>query len=102
MKARWISALVGASALPPILRVSFFVFRVKVCTSGARVMVTTPHAIRSSRLQPHLGGNVERLVEVVWSSRILSSCGDLRIVKKLHRQLTRFSPGNAHVEGLSI
>jgi hypothetical protein len=26
------------------------------------------------------------LVGVVWSSRILSGCGDLRIVKELHRQ----------------
>jgi hypothetical protein len=34
----------------------------------------------------HLGGNVERLVRVVWSSRISSGCGDLQIVKELHRQ----------------
>jgi hypothetical protein len=34
----------------------------------------------------HLGGNIERLVGVVWSSRISSGCGDLRIVKELHWQ----------------
>jgi hypothetical protein len=48
--------------------------------------VPTPRAIRSPRLQPHLDGNVEGLVGVVWSSRILSGCGDLRIVKELHQQ----------------
>jgi hypothetical protein len=55
-------------------------------SGGVQVVVTAPRAIRSSRLQPHLGSNVERLVGVVWSSRISSSCGDLRIVKELHRQ----------------
>jgi hypothetical protein len=70
---------------PPVLRVSFFVFRVKVYRDGAQVVVAAaPHAIRSPQLQPHLGGNAERLVGVVWSSRILSGCGDLRIVKELH------------------
>jgi hypothetical protein len=49
------------------------------------VGATTPHAIRSPRLQSHISGNVKRLVGVVWSSRILSGCGDLRIVKELHR-----------------
>jgi hypothetical protein len=44
---------------------------------------SAPHAIWSPRFQPHLGGNVERLVGVVWSSRILSGCGDLRNVKEL-------------------
>jgi hypothetical protein len=68
------------------LRASFFVFRVKVCRGGAQVVVATPRAIRSPRLQPHLDGNVERLVGVVWSSRISSGCGDLQIVKELHRQ----------------
>jgi hypothetical protein len=43
-------------------------------------------AIRSFRLLPHLTGNVERLVRLVWSSRILSGCGDLWIVKELHQQ----------------
>jgi hypothetical protein len=86
MEARWISALVGGRALLPVLRASFFVFRVKVCRGGAQVVVATSRAIRSPRLQPHLGGNVERLVGVVWSSRISSGCGDLWIVKELHRQ----------------
>jgi hypothetical protein len=68
------------------LRASFSVFRVKVCRGGVQVVVTVPRAIRSPRLQPHLGGNIERLVGVVWSSRISSGCGDLRIVKELHWQ----------------
>jgi hypothetical protein len=50
------------------------------------VVVAAARAIRSPRLQPHFGGNVERLVGVVWSSRISSGCGHLRIVKELHRQ----------------
>jgi hypothetical protein len=80
MEARWISALVGGRARLSILRV-------KVCRGGVKVVVASPRAIRSHRLQPHLVGNVERLVGVVWSSGILSGCGDLRIVKELHRQL---------------
>jgi hypothetical protein len=64
----------------------FFVFRVKVCRGGAQVVVVTPHAIRSPRLQPHLGSNIMRLVGVVWSSKISSGCGDLWIIKELHRQ----------------
>jgi hypothetical protein len=86
MEARWISVLVGGRAPPPVLEASFFVFRVKVCRDGAQMVVTAFRAIRSLRLQPHLGGNVEKLVGVVWCSRISSSCGDLRIVKELHWQ----------------
>jgi hypothetical protein len=69
MEARWISALAGGRALPPVLRALFFVYRVKVCGSDTQVEVAAPSAIRSPRLQPHLGGNVERLVGVVWYSR---------------------------------
>jgi hypothetical protein len=86
MEARWISVLVGERAPFPVLRAPFFVFRVKVCRGGVQVVVAAPRAIRSPRLQPHLGGNVKRLVGVVWSPRISSSCGDLWIVKELHRQ----------------
>jgi hypothetical protein len=86
METRWISFLVGGRAPPPILRALFFIFRVKVCRGGAQVVVATPCAIRSPRYQPHLDGNIERLVGVVWSSRISSGCGDLWIVRKLHRQ----------------
>jgi hypothetical protein len=50
------------------------------------MVVTALHTIRSPGLQPHLGGNVERIVGVVWSVRISFGCGDLRIVKELHRQ----------------
>jgi hypothetical protein len=90
MEARWISALVGGRAPYPILGDSFFFFRVKVCRSDAQVVVAASRAIRSPRLQPHLSGNIERLVGVVWSSRISSGCGDLRIVKELHRQFFLF------------
>jgi hypothetical protein len=38
------------------------------------------------QLQHYLDINVEKLVDVVWSSRISSGCGGLRIVKELHRQ----------------
>jgi hypothetical protein len=68
------------------LKVPFSVFRVKVCRGDVQVVVAMPRAIRSLGLQPHLGGNVERLVGVVWSSRISSGCGDLQIAKELHRQ----------------
>jgi hypothetical protein len=86
MESRWILALVGGRALPPVLRASFLLFRAKVCRGGVQVVVALPRAIRSPRLQPHLSGNVERLVGVVWSLRISSSCGDLRIVKEFYRQ----------------
>jgi hypothetical protein len=85
MEAWWISALVGGRALPLVWRDSLSVFRVKVYRDGAQVVVAAPHAIRSPRLQPHLGGNIKRLVGVVRSLRISSGCGDLRIVKDLHR-----------------
>ena len=67
-----------------------------VCRGGAQVVVAAPRAIISSRLQPHLDGDVEKLVGVVLSSRISSLYGDLRIVKELHRQfilLLRLSDG---------
>jgi hypothetical protein len=86
MEAWWILALVGGRAPSPIFRASFFFLRVKICRGGAQVVVAASRAKRSLRLQPHFGGNIEMLVEVVWSSRILSGCGDLRIIKGLHRQ----------------
>jgi hypothetical protein len=86
MEAQWISTLVGWRALSPVSRASFSIFWVKVCRGGVQVVVAAPRAIRSPRLQPHLGGNIERLVRVVWSSRTSSGCGDVRIVKELHRQ----------------
>jgi hypothetical protein len=85
MEARWISVPDGGRAPSPILRASFFVFRVKVCRDGAEVVVAAPRAIRSSRLQLHLGSNIEKLVGVVWSLRISSGCGNLWIIKELHR-----------------
>jgi hypothetical protein len=44
---------------------------VKVCRGGAQVVVAVPHAIKSLWLQPYLGGNIERLVGVVWSDFVL-------------------------------
>jgi hypothetical protein len=41
--------------------------------------------IKSPRLQPRLGSDVEKLVGVF--SRISSGCGVLRIAKELHRRL---------------
>jgi hypothetical protein len=85
----------------PVLRSWFSVFRVKVCRGGAQVVMVAPRAIRSPGLQPHLGSNIERLVGVVWSSRISSGCGDLRIVKELHRQfflLLRLRDGSGLLE----
>jgi hypothetical protein len=86
MEARWISVLVDGRAPPSVLRALFFIFRVKVCRGGVQVVVVVPCAIRSPRLQPRLGGNVERFVGVVWSLRISCGCGDLWIVKEFHRQ----------------
>jgi hypothetical protein len=75
MEVRWISTLVDGRAPLSVLKASFFVSRVKVCRGGVQVVVAMPRAIRSSQLQPHLDGNIERLVRVVWSSRILSGWG---------------------------
>ena len=47
-------------------------------------MAAASRAIMYSRVQSHLGGDVEKLVGVVWFSRTSSGCGDLRIVKELH------------------
>jgi hypothetical protein len=60
-------AFVGGRAPFPLLRVSFFIFRVKVCRDIAQVVVAAPRTIRSPQLQPHLDDNVEKLVGVVWS-----------------------------------
>jgi hypothetical protein len=86
IEAQWISILVGERASSPVLRAPFFVFKVKVCRGGAHVVVVASRTIISPRLQPYLSGNVERLVGVVWSSRISSSGGDLRTVKEFHRK----------------
>jgi hypothetical protein len=52
---------------------------------GARVVVAAPRAITFLRLQPHLDSDVEKVVEMVWSSRILSGYEDFLIVKEIHR-----------------
>jgi hypothetical protein len=86
MEARWILALIGEGTSPSVLRDSFSVFRVKVCSDSAQLVVAAPHAIRSFQLQSHLGSNIERLEGLVRSLRISSGCGDLRIIKEFHRQ----------------
>jgi hypothetical protein len=59
---------------------------VKVWWDGAQVVAAASSLIKSPRLQPYLGGDVKKLVGVVLSSRTSSGCGDLRIVKELHRR----------------
>jgi hypothetical protein len=70
----------------PVLGFSFPVFRVYICRGDSQVVMTASRAIRFLWLQPHLNGDVGKLVGVVWSSRISYGCGDLRIVKELYRQ----------------
>jgi hypothetical protein len=59
----------------PLLGASFPVFRVFVCRDDAQVAMAVPHAIMFPWIQPHLDGDGEKLVGVVWSSRISSGCG---------------------------
>jgi hypothetical protein len=54
------------------------------------MVVAALRAIMFSQLQPHLDSDIEKLVGVVWSSRISSGYGDLRIAKELHRQFILF------------
>jgi hypothetical protein len=63
------------------------IFRVKVRWGGAEVVVVASSPIKSLRLQPHIGGDVEKLVGEVRFSRTSSSYGDLRIIKELHQWL---------------
>ena len=49
-------------------------------------MAATLLTIISLQFQPHLGGNVEKLVGVVWFSSSSSDSGGLRIVIELHRR----------------
>jgi hypothetical protein len=50
MEARWISVLIGGRASPPVLRVLFLVFRVKVCRDDVQVAVAVSRPIRSFEL----------------------------------------------------
>jgi hypothetical protein len=45
---------------------------VKIWWGGVQVVAMMSSSIKSPRLQPHLDGNVEKLVGVVWFSRISS------------------------------
>jgi hypothetical protein len=65
----------SVGGLRPLFWGLCFCFRVNVCRDGVQVVVAASSAIRSPLLQPHLGGNVEKLVGVVWSSGISSSYG---------------------------
>jgi hypothetical protein len=51
------------------------------------VVATASSSIKCSRLQPHLDGDVDKLLGVVWFLRISSNWGDLRISMELHRRL---------------
>jgi hypothetical protein len=53
--------------------------------SGGRGDVFS-NKIKSPRLQSDLNGDIEKFVGVVRSSRTSSGCGDLQIVKELHRR----------------
>jgi hypothetical protein len=74
------------SQTPSAGGIRFFGFRVKVWWGGAQVVAAMSSPIKSPWLQPHLDGDVEKFVGVVWSSRTSSGCGCLRIVKELHRR----------------
>jgi hypothetical protein len=62
-------------------------FRVLVWWGDAQVVVATSSPIKSLRLQPHLDGDGEKLVGVVWFFEDFFWLGDLWIVMELHRQL---------------
>ena len=63
---------------------SVFWFSVQVCLGGALLVMAALVVIMFLGFQPHLGGDVEKLVSVVWFSRTSSGCGDLRIVKEIN------------------
>ena len=54
------------------------------------MVVASPFPIKSPRLQPHLDGDVEKFVGVVWFSRTSSDGGVLRIVMELNRRFILF------------
>jgi hypothetical protein len=76
----------GGSRSPSMGGLRFLGFRVKVWCGGAQMAAVASSPIKSPRLQPHLGGEVEKFVGVVWFSRT-SGWGDLRISMELHRRL---------------
>jgi hypothetical protein len=81
MKAWWILVLVGGRAPPPVLRALFFVFRVKVCRSGAPASCNkvSPASTLSRRQHREACGSGVLFEVFVW-------LWDLQIVKELHRQ----------------
>ena len=54
------------------------------------MVAATPLSLKSPWLQSHLGGDVEKLVEVVWFSRTSSGGGVFRIVVELHQRFILF------------
>jgi hypothetical protein len=74
----------------PNLGTSFSVFMVFVCRGGAHVVVAAPRAIMFPQLQPHLDGDVEKLVGVVRSLRIPFGRGDLRSSRSFIGNLSYF------------
>jgi hypothetical protein len=54
-------------SVPPGERaLSFIGFRAKVWWGGAQVVAAAPCRIKSPWLHPHLGGDIEKFVGVVW------------------------------------
>ena len=54
------------------------------------MVAAAPFPIKSPQLQPHLRGDVEKFVGVVWFSRTSSGGGVLRIVMELRRRFILF------------
>lgn len=54
------------------------------------MVVVWPHAIMFPGFNPISMATSRSSWVCVWSSRVSSGCGDLRIVKKLHRQFILF------------
>ena len=67
--------------------ISVFVVSLSSFVGGGALLVAAALlAIMSSRLQPHLNGDVEKLVGVVWFWRISSGGGGLWITMERHRR----------------
>jgi hypothetical protein len=77
---------------PPLLAgwLCFSVLRIQIWWAGAQVVAWASSSIKSPQLQPYVDSDVEKLVGVVWSSMTSYGCGDLWIIKELHRRFIFF------------
>jgi hypothetical protein len=75
----------GGSLPSLVEKLHFSSFRVRDWWGSGQVVAAAPSPI-NSRFLCHLSCDIENFVGVVWSSRASSSCGDLWIVKELHRR----------------